>query len=73
MAGRTGPLGPGVLDDIIGILGWLFLPWTTLAWVFVSPNGITGLDLGLVIIGIFADFASYGANAYKRKDLGFNY
>ena len=36
-------------------------------------GGITGLDVGLIIVGIFADFATYGGNAYKRKDLGFNY
>jgi hypothetical protein len=65
--------GSAFSNDIFGILGWLFLPWTTLAWVFVASGGITGLDIGLVILGIFADFASYGGNAYKRKDLGFNY
>ena len=65
--------GQAFSNDIFGILGWLFLPWTTLAWVFVASGGVTGLDIGLVILGIFADFATYGGNAYKRKDLGFNY
>jgi len=65
--------GAAFSSDIIGILGWLFLPWTTLAWVWVSPGGITGLDLGLVGIGIFLDFASYGGSAYRRKDLGWHY
>ncbi len=58
---------------IIGILGWLFLPWTTVAYVFVYSNGITGLDFGLLATAIFADFASYGGSAYRRRDLGWKY
>lgn len=65
--------GSAFSSNIIGILMWLFLPWTCLAWVFVASDGITGLDIGLIVLGIFADFATYGGNAYKRKDLGFNY
>ncbi len=58
---------------IIGLLGWAFLPWTTVAYVFVYTNGMDVLDWALVIVAIFVDFASYGGSAYRRKDLGWNY
>ena len=58
---------------IIGLLGWAFLPWTTVAYVFVYTNGMDILDWALVIVAIFVDFASYGGSAYRRKDLGWNY
>ena len=45
--------GQAFSSDIIGILGLLFLPWTTLAWVFVSPMG-SPVWTSRVIIGIFA-------------------
>ena len=48
-------------------LGFLFAPWTTLAWVAVAPGGIVGFDYVIVGLGIFADIASYSASAYERQ------
>jgi len=60
----SGPLVP--------ILGILFLPWTTLAYVLVAQDGLTGLGFVAVIIGLFADIGTYGSSAYKNKDkIGF--
>ena len=53
---------------IVPILGILFLPWTTLAYVVVAENGLTGLGFVVVVIGLFADIATYGSSAYSNKD-----
>ena len=39
--------------------GILFLPWTTIVYVLVFPEGITGLDIALLIIAVIADMGSY--------------
>lgn len=50
-------------------LGFIFLPWTTLAWVAVwSPSGLTGFDWVILALGVFVDIASYGASEYGRRD-----
>jgi hypothetical protein len=50
-------------------LGFIFLPWTTLAWVAVwSPSGLTGFDWVILALGVFIDIASYGASEYGRRD-----
>ncbi len=60
-------------NGLFAILGFLLLPWTTLAYVLVSsPTGITGFGIVVVIIGLFIDIGTYGSSAYTRKDdLGF--
>ncbi len=58
---------------LIPILGIVFLPWTTLAFVLASSSGsLTGFGLVVVIIGLFIDIGTYGSSAYTKKDdLGF--
>jgi hypothetical protein len=56
----SGPLVP--------ILGILFLPWTTLAYVLVAQGGMTGLEFVVVVVGLFADIGTYGSSAYSNKD-----
>ena len=52
------------------LLGLIFLPWTTLMYVFVSGvNGIVGLDWLWIGLAVVADVASYSASAYKRKQV----
>lgn len=60
---------------LLPILGILFLPWTTLAYVLASNGGsVSGWGLLLVGIGLIIDVATYGGSAYKGKDkVGFNY
>ena len=56
------------------ILGFIFLPWTTLMWVVVAadPGGGHGLDVVFLIIAIFIDFAAWGGGAYSNKNkIGF--
>lgn len=50
-------------------LGFIFLPWTTLAWVAVwSPGGLTGFDWIILGLGLFLDILSYGSSEYGRRE-----
>ena len=49
------------------ILGFIFLPWTTLAYVLVFSRGIVGLDWLVLIIGLLFDLGSYGGGYKKRR------
>ncbi len=52
---------------LLPILGFLFLPWTTMIYVLVLPQGITGLDwlgLGLALI---ADVGSLAGGAFRGR------
>jgi hypothetical protein len=57
---------------LVPILGILFLPWTTIAWVFTMPSATNGLGFVAVSIGLLADLGTYGSSAYTNKDkIGF--
>ena len=51
------------------LLGFIFAPWTTLMWVSVAAGGVVGFDWIILGIGVFADIASYSANAYERREM----
>ena len=52
------------------LLGFIFLPWTTLMWIFVyGVNGMVGFDWVWLGLGLAADIASYAGGAYKRKEV----
>lgn len=54
-------------DSIIWpIIGAIFLPWTTLAYVLVAPNGVNGIDWIAIAIGIILDLGSY-SGGYRRR------
>ena len=48
---------------ILPLLGFLFLPWTTLMYVLVSPGGVEGIDLLWIGLAVAADLASYAGGA----------
>ena len=53
------------------ILGLIFLPWTTLMYIIVSPGGVVGWDwlwLGLMLA---ADIVSYGAGGGRQRIPGY--
>ena len=55
---------------IIPLLGFIFLPWTTLMVVIVAgANGIVGWDWLWVALSVAADVASYTSAAMKRKEV----
>jgi hypothetical protein len=50
---------------LVGILGLVFVPWTTLMYVLIAPlNGWDFIWLGL---GILADVGSYLSTYHKRQ------
>ena len=50
------------------LLGWLFLPWSTLMYMVVAGNGgIVGFDWILLGLGVFADMATYFGGYYNRE------
>lgn len=55
---------------LIPVLGFILLPWTTLAYVLVFSGGITGLDLVLLILAVLGDLGAYGGGYRNREKLG---
>jgi hypothetical protein len=53
----------------VGILGFLFLPWTMLAWaVCYAPFlGVQGFGWFIVILGFIADIGSYTSGRSARS------
>lgn len=50
-------------------LGFLLLPWTTVAYVFVAPGGVSGLDWLILVIGLLLDLGAHGGGGreYTRR------
>ena len=53
---------------IWGILGWIFLPWTTIMYLIVYPGGIVAFDWIWLGLGVLADIASYSGGAYGNRN-----
>jgi hypothetical protein len=49
-------------------LGFLFVPWTTLAYVALAPGGIDGAEWLLVALTVALDVVSWGGGAYGNRD-----
>ena len=57
-------------DWIVPFLGFLLLPWTTLAYVVMwsaGPNGVEGFEWFIVILAFGADLSSYAASNRERE------
>ncbi|MFN2290636.1 MAG: hypothetical protein ACK2UC_05535 [Anaerolineae bacterium] len=52
---------------IIPLLGFIFLPLTTVIYVFAAPNGLNTFEWIILIIGVIIDLGSYGGGAYGRR------
>lgn len=50
-----------------GLLGWLFLPWTSLTYIAVYPDGIQGFDWIILGLGVLSDMATYFGSYRKRE------
>jgi hypothetical protein len=51
----------------IPLLGFIFLPWTTLMYVLVAPHGIVGADWFFLAIALLADIAGYAGTGYGNR------
>ena len=50
-----------------GILGIIFLPWTTLMYLAVVPGGVQGFNWFWIAIGLAIDFSVYAGNIRARE------
>jgi hypothetical protein len=50
------------------LLGFLFLPWTTLMYVLVAPAGIFGLDWLWLGLAVIADISMHAGGAYGNRE-----
>ncbi len=54
---------------LLPLLGFLFLPWTTIAWAIAQNEfgGVSGVGLLLVALGVLADIGVLGGGARGRR------
>jgi hypothetical protein len=50
------------------LLGFLFLPWTTLMYVLVAPAGVFGLDWLWLGLAVIADIGMHAGGAYGNRE-----
>ncbi|MBO0685031.1 MAG: hypothetical protein J2P45_17915 [Candidatus Dormibacteraeota bacterium] len=57
------------------LLGALFLPWTTLTWVAVAPDGFIGFDWFLIGFALLVDIAAWSGGLFgnRRRAPGYPY
>ena len=49
------------------IAGLLLVPWTTLAYVLMSPGGVSGLQWLVVVFGLLIDIGAISGGGYSRQ------
>jgi hypothetical protein len=51
------------------LAGFVFLPWTTVAYVFVAPGGITTLKWIVLVVALLIDLSTHGGSgrAYRSR------
>ena len=49
------------------LLGSLFLPWTTLAYVWRFEGGIHGWEIALLVVAVLVDIGHVGGGARSRS------
>jgi hypothetical protein len=56
---------------IVPVLGFFFLPWTTLAyaamWAAGTPNAVHGFDWFIVVLAFVVDIGSYAGGGRARS------
>ena len=52
------------------VLGFIFLPWTTLMWVAVAPFGnVEGWDWAWLALGLLGDFLALSSSFAGRRQI----
>lgn len=51
---------------LLPLAGFFLMPWTTLAYVLVSPGGLNVFDMVILIIAAGADLGVWGKGAKER-------
>jgi len=54
---------------LLPLVGWLFLPWTTLAyaWAINSRGEVVGFQAIVVVVAVLVDLGVVGGGAAKRR------
>jgi hypothetical protein len=54
---------------ILPLIGLLLVPWTTVAYVFVSPGGVSNLEWIILVFALLLDLSTHGGSnhAYQRQ------
>lgn len=55
---------------LVPILGFLFLPWTTLMYVVAAPGGVSGLEWALLVVALLIDLGAHGGTYRNRDRIG---
>jgi hypothetical protein len=65
----TNYLGRAFDGIVLPLLGFLFLPWTTIAWAIAQNEfgGATGVGLLVIAIGFLLDIGVLGGGARGRR------
>ena len=53
---------------LLPVLGFLFLPWTTLAYVAVVPGGVVGADWLVIGIGLLFDVVMWSGGLFGNRN-----
>ena len=53
---------------LVPLLGFLFVPWVTLAYVLVAPGGIVGFDWIWLGLALLIDIGHWSGGAYRHRD-----
>ena len=56
---------------LMPLLGFIFVPWTTMMYVLVFPGGITGFDWLWLGLGLLADIAWWSGAAARKRVPGY--
>jgi hypothetical protein len=52
---------------MLPLIGFFLMPWTTLIYTLIAPNGLSFIEYVFLIIAILADLGAWGGGAQSRK------
>ena len=52
---------------LLPLVGFFFMPWTTLIYTLVAPNGLDIFEIILMVIAVGTDLGTWGGGAKQRR------